>query len=256
MKKKYYGVILSFILLVSFAISLSFTADASSISSFLTDETTRWSIQYSNFRHMGTPNTTFRYENATIKAKYEEAVLGGLSYWPGYINCVESSSGNGVITEEFESGNAIARVSENNFDSTTGHTTTWEITVYTSLYDPLSSTGKKKVFAHEFGHLYGLGHVEQPTQIMNNGYTDTMNVTSYDRRGLSVMNHTHTHSGVYSFRYETNNIRTHKKRCTSLCYAYTTERCEYTTRQTAQYIYYYYDCTKCGNQNVESIMIG
>ena len=70
--------------------SVSSSAYASSIADWRTDSETGW-VKMHN-RHMGTKYTTYSYENAYTKAKYQAYVEAGIDKWGVSIHCVESTS--------------------------------------------------------------------------------------------------------------------------------------------------------------------
>lgn len=222
-------------------------SDAStSLSGYSTDNTTGWRYK-SAYYHMGKRNTTYRFESSEGRTKYSSVIQNGSSLWAGSLTFTEGlSSAEGVI--KLISDQSYLALTQLN-SATNGHTTSWELYICINTFDALpSETDQNKVIAHEIGHIFGLDHVTNQPQIMYTPHKSNLVVHSYDRRGMNVMTDTHVHgSTVTSFRYEQITLHRHKKRCTT-CFSYQTETCDYTSYQSGNYLYYEYDCSKCGHQ--------
>ncbi len=226
-------------------------AFATEIDSFLVDSTTRWThYEGSPSIHMGSKNTTYHYSSSTVKSNYSSYVTAGIGLWGSYISCAEtSSSPMGTITVSAMDSGATADTLPSYYTSN-NHIASWVITIYSTNFDGNSDVGKCRTIAHELGHAYGLGHVSYSSQIMYHTYTETINVTSYDRAGMNVMTHTHTHSGTYSKILEQYSTYTHKVRCNT-CKAYYLSNCSYTDYHSGTKHYLVINCS-CGNHTTQS----
>lgn len=225
MKTKHYSRFISMLLVVILLLgSFATTAYASDISSFLTDTTTGWA-KYSSNSHMGSKSSAFTYASDDVKETYSEYVEEGIDLWGSYITCSESSStsamGEFTVSDMDSGANAVTDAS---YYTSTGHRSSWTITIYSVNFDGNSDEGKYRTIAHEIGHAYGLHHVSDSSKIMYGTYSASKNVTSTDRAGMRVMTHAHTHSSSYSKTYEQYTSTKHKVRCNS-CKAYLLESC-------------------------------
>lgn len=117
-------------------------------------------------------------------------------------------------------------------------------------FDGNASAGKYRTIAHAIGHVYGLGHVEYSSQIMYPVYSASKSVTSYDKAGMNVMTHAHTHSGSYPTTLEECSVYAHKARCTT-CRAYRLVNCSHTDYHSGSTHYLIVDCA-CGNEYTQS----
>lgn len=223
---------------------------ASSIASFQTDSSTGWSKpNNSNSKHMGTKYTTYKYSSSSVKTKYLGAVSGGISLWGNNISCTYSvSSGKGLIT--VSAGDIGQIAATRSYNDSNKHITTWEIKIYSELFDDYSMTAQKKIIAHEIGHVYGLTHFNNRNHIMYQSYQVTIGVTDQDIAGMNVMTHEHIHSGSYSRTYESCSDHSHKVRCTT-CLAYYIDTCQYTDYHSGSRHYFVFSCI-CGNNQTLS----
>lgn len=251
-KQKFVRVLSIFLTFLVSGSIFAITTYADSIYSFKVDDSTRWSnfIEGATV-HMGSRNTTYKYEGSAVKNKYSTYIKTGISLWGSSISCTESnSSPMGIITASTEKSNANALTTVT-CDTSTNHIISWTLKIYSNNFDANSSDdGKYKTIAHEIGHVYGLGHVDYSSQIMYGTYSQSKNITSYDRAGMSVMTHTHNHNGNYSTTTEKGSVYSHKVRCNT-CKAYRTANCLYTEYHLGSKHYYVADCF-CGNKYTHS----
>ena len=170
--------------------------------------------------------------------------------WGTYISCTEgNSSSKGTITVSALDNGANAATLPS-YNASNHHITNWTITIYSTNFNGNTTNGKNRTIAHEIGHVYGLGHVSFSSQIMYHTYSETKNVTSYDKAGMNVMTHTHTHTGSYSITLEQYSTFTHKVRCNT-CKAYYLSNCSYTDYHSGTKHYLVINCS-CGNHTTQS----
>lgn len=239
-----------FLLFVLLGILVS-TVYANLIDSFLVDSTTRWANYQDGVTvHMGKMNTSYQYSSSSVKSNYSTYVTTGIGMWGAHISCTESSSSPmGTITVSAMDSGANASMQPTN-NTSTKHITKWTMTIYSQNFDGNATEGKYRTIAHEIGHAYGLGHVGNSSQIMYGTYSTSKNVTSYDKAGMNVMTHAHTHNSTYSTTLEEYSIYKHKVRC-STCRAYRLANCTYEEYHSGSKHYLVVDCA-CGNENTQS----
>ena len=222
---------------------------AHNISSLNTDSTTGWT-KWTN-RHMGNRYTGYTYGSNYAKNAYKEFVDAGISLWGVAISCKESTSNpKGTIIDCMDASDGTASV-ESEFNAT-GHITSWTMTIY-DQYIPASPniTELARTFAHEVGHVYGLGHVSQTSQIMYGYASSTKSVTVYDMRGMLVMTHEHLHDESTNYNIVCD-AYTHGRQCRT-CYAYETINC-YTNHWHEGGRHYFVNNCECGNSGTVSIV--
>ncbi len=236
------------VLVVTCIFCFSLIASATSISSLCTDETSGWSKW--DDRHMGGKYTTYSYSNSIIESEFSNYVEQGINMWGNSISCTQVDSGaEGTICASYLNIGATASVSST-FDSS-GHVTSWTLTIYSALFNTGTSEGKTRTIAHEIGHVYGLGHVDDSSNIMYHTYSVTKSVTAADLRGMNLMTHSHNHSSTTSYNLEWLGT-IHKKRCDT-CLAYEEIQCTETSNwHSGQYHYFQYNCI-CGNYTLRKI---
>ena len=251
-KQKVLQLLSIFFVLFMFSSTFGVIAYAAPIDSFLIDDATGWKNYMDGVTiHMGSKNTTYAYSSAAVKSAYSTYVTAGISLWGSCISCTEeSSSPMGEITVSAMDSGANADLGPSYYPSTM-HMASWTLTIYSKNFDGNETAGKYRTIAHEIGHAYGLGHVDYSSQIMYHTYSPYKNVTSYDRAGMNVMTHTHTHDGSYSTTLEEYATYSHKVRC-STCRAYSDiANCSYTSYHSGTTHYFVFDCA-CGNDRTLS----
>ena len=237
---------LSFLMLSS---SFFATTYALSIDSYFVDDTTAWTkLADTSSPHMGSRNATFIYASPAVKDYYGAYITSGISLWGTNIYCVEDNNAQsgGVITVSAMDSTATASVGDIYVYTDTNHIALWALTIYSANFDNNSYAGKCRTIAHEIGHAYGLGHVDYENQIMYHTYSETKNVTLYDKAGMDVMTHAHTHNSNYEKVLEEYSTYSHKVRCIT-CGAYSLANCTYTDYHSGIRHVLSVNCA-CGNQ--------
>lgn len=237
------------IFLTGFCILLNgiYSVQATEISSFNTDDTTGWS-RWDYHCHMGQKNTTYTYASSAIKSEYSSYVQSGIAMWGSLISCSEvSSNAKGLITETTDWLEATAKTTVTYNSSK--HITGWTITIYPLFNFNSTEAGQNRTLAHEIGHVYGLGHVTNSSQIMYGEYSATRSVTASDQRGMRVMTHEHTHTGSYNSATAQYSSTSHKTRCTT-CRAYSILTCTFTSNWHSGTSHYYQFNCACGNTSL------
>jgi len=236
--------IATFLILATMMLNAVFAMD---ISTFQTDDITRWNKL--GVGHMGSTTTTYRYESNTVKTNYSSYVVNGIMLWGTNISCTENNSSTiGLFKVSSDNIGATAST-ELTYYTSTNHVATWAITIYSNSFDSNTTEEKNNTIAHEIGHVYGLAHVNNSSQIMYYACFPK-SVTSYDLDGMNVMTHVHTHSGSYPISYEQYTNTSHKVRCNT-CRAYAACTCNYTSYHSGQQHYFLFNCI-CGNNQILS----
>ena len=230
------GIILMVILLssfpkVTFAGSLSDTLPNTTVSG--------WDFSSSQHYHLGTRSCFYYYESSAIQTKYSSQMTGGINLWGNYVSMVLSPYSSSLlhISEDYAYGNNIATTYWT-ASSSTKHITSATIVIHTSKYDNLTQPEKNKVFAHEIGHVYGLGDLTETYQIMNGVFAAYNSITNNDKNGMNVMTHQHVHDNNTTGTYTFYNSNKHNVLCAT---------CSGIYHQTHDYSASpYTQCSKCG----------
>ncbi len=180
-----------------------------------------------------------------MRNAYLAYVNAGIALWGSSISCTEGgSSSMGTIKASGATSDATA-ITTIYWNETTKHISSWVITIYSSNFDNNVPAGKNRTIAHELGHVYGLGHFTNSNQIMYPNYSVTKNVTTYDKMGMKVMVHEHTHSGSYPTSLEKTTGLNHRVRCNT-CKSYRWQTCSHQEYHAGARHYYDIYCS-CGN---------
>ncbi len=224
------------------------------LGTFTTDEETGWSIYNTGYpAHLATKYTTYRYSDNSVKQLYSAYVNAGIAMWGSNISFTESSSNPiGTITVASSHPRAVAVTIVPPNLSGNFHVNYWTLVIYKNKFDNKPTVGKNRAIAHEIGHVYGLGHVDNSSQIMYHTYSTTTNVTAGDLRGLKLMTHEHTHNGTNQLKYIPTSDFVHDVRC-AVCYAIFSKSviCSHTDMHSGNRHYYTTECV-CGNNKTLS----
>lgn len=167
------------------------------------------------------------------ETSYHERLTEGKNMWGSNISFQRVSSLSSANVEcnasanfPSYSANAFAVTTYPGGDTVPFHNKKYTLTVNNATFLSLSDFEKKLVYAHEIGHVYGLGHVNITSQIMYpNKPLSTMGIRAADLRGMKWMTHTHECSSSTSSTYNTyewQDTTLHRKRCVS-CKSYICE---------------------------------
>lgn len=242
---KIYKSIFSFICCTMLCISMTCVpvAATSDLSDYNTDSSTGWNFKV-NKDHRGSKYNLYTFASTDIKSLYSSDLSSAISLWGSKISMAETTqSGYGVITTMNKpTSDTIASAQVNCYVSNAHSVNDFTITINTALYDSYSTTMKKKILAHEIGHLYGLGHFNDTSKIMNPTAATTMAITSTDLYGMDVCTHNHTHTSTTYYSYSRYSGTQHIARC-STCKAFI-----YQNHSLNGSV-----CTKCGYPYAKSI---
>lgn len=189
--------------------------------------------------HMGTKTCTYKYLTVSAKNAYSSYVTGGIALWGNNISMTyDSSSTQGTIQESLEASTATASTSHDKLASY-GHVSAFTITIYKYAFNNSSHTaeGKKRTIAHEIGHVYGLAHVANASDIMYPSYSKSIKPTMASIWGMKVVTHTHIHSSSTSGTVVKRTSESHVILCSSCKAHYYSSHVWNSAKNT---------CTKCG----------
>lgn len=273
--KKYFKISLSILIIFIFVCNIF----AESFDGFICDvETTGWTY-LSACCHMGKATTTYKFETEEAEEQYGSLVSSAFDLWDSAgINCSYSASSTEGTIEIVQGLEYNGLSGADSLDSS-GHVLTWTIQLSKSYLDDATkaNTVKMKTIAHELGHVYGLGHVDNKYQIMYGVEFAFKEVKPADRVGMQVVSHIHSHTSDYSKTYEAINSTQHKAICStclmykiencskffvnknstqhevkcSYCSLSTLENCSYTSIHSGNTHYAYFNCM-CGNTEIMS----
>lgn len=229
------GIVIVGVLVIGKSINLMAMSQTTLETNYNWDNNTGWKYSPKG-RHMGSKITSYYAVSESVRALYDGYVQNGISLWGTYISMSYSSAGEGYIYAVNDSTSRKTAITTT-YANSDGIITGWNICINAYYFDGNSSEGKKRTLAHEIGHVYGLGDLdkyEYASQIMYGVYSESKNVTSNDKNGMSVVTESHTHSGFYPQIYEDYLPSYHKVRCAT-CRSYKLEVHTSTTY-----------CSKCG----------
>lgn len=189
--------------------------------------------------HMGKKASTYTFDSSYTYNVYSNYFTNGTALWGTTISAAytpQTTSATGIVAESDASSDAVATTSVISVNNS-GHRTKYQITIYSmNFFASWSSVpGRNRVIAHEIGHAYGLGHVNQANDIMYDTYSDSTQVTSQALWGMKVVTHQHNHSSSTSGSFSQYNELYHKVLCSS---------CKAIYLQDHSYVNG--TCTKCG----------
>ncbi len=169
--------------------------------------------------HMGTSSITYSFAYSSLYSVYNSTVISGKNLWGSNISLsYTSDSSNAVLVflaDDLSVFDAAAITDVCAIDNSTGHRTKCYITIDPNVFINCSEEVNAVIIAHELGHVFGLGHVDNSYSIMNPGYATTMSVTSNDIWGMKVVTHAHIHGTLFMGTYEVVNASYHDITCNS-----------------------------------------
>lgn len=226
------------------------------LGTFTTDESTGWTVLDEEDKypaHLATKYTTYKYSSSSVKQLYSAYVNAGIAMWGSNISFTEGSgtTTGTIIVDNYHPTATATTIVPNNL-SGDFHTTNWIIIIHLNNFNACSTAEKNRAIAHEIGHVYGLGHVDNSFQIMYWQTSSTKSVTAADLRGLKLMTHEHTHNGTNQLKYIPTSDFVHDVRC-AVCYAIFSKSviCSHTDMHSGNRHYYTTECV-CGNNKTLS----
>ena len=175
-------------------------------------ESVGWSI--AETRHAGTASSgvmTMTYKWGTSNTAYRDCYRAGAKLWQSCGNIVENSSSTNTLGNFYQpptpaGGIPSAKFYDYAVNSTTGHLTSWKISLNEYLGSIYSKEKWATVLAHEFGHAFGLNDLfREDSLVLTNaiynrnklmfGYDDARTATkptTADVNGFNVITGIHT----------------------------------------------------------------
>jgi len=168
--------------------------------------------------HMGTKDVNYAYNSLTSFTLLSARVVGAKTLWGTNINMTHTSSNSeaGIIfyINDLPSG-TLAKTLVISVDSSTDHRTLCKIETNANAYATYTDEEWYIFIAHEIGHAYGLGHVNNSSSIMYSHYDPAMGITSNDIWGMKVVTHQHVHGTLFIGTYEVVDATYHTITCNS-----------------------------------------
>ncbi len=168
--------------------------------------------------HMGKKEITYSFYPPNLRATYDSYVISGKALWGTNIKMTYTALDNtaDIVFSVFADLSDIAAVTQvDSYDSTTGHRIQCHIYLNSALFSLMSSSIKSICIAHEIGHAYGLGHVDNTSSIMYDDFHTGMSVQSEDIWGMKVVTHVHIHGTLFMGTYEVVDATYHTVTCNS-----------------------------------------
>nr|MDD6335383.1 matrixin family metalloprotease [bacterium] len=159
---------------------------------------------------MGSKSTVGKFDDAQVQSSYSSIISSGKALWGSAINFSTTAPGNAGVQNIITSsstpnteGPASTQIISINASS--GHITQWRMTIYSALFDEKATDMKKKIIAHEIGHVYGLDHLydaSKYTSLMYGGYAGGSSAQTLQQDeilGMNLLTHTHTSHSFPAF---------------------------------------------------------
>lgn len=199
----------------------SLTVNATQLENLKSDATSGWVIGNSIGGHMGMKLSYYKYSSTTVSNSYSGIFDAAKAIWGSNINLTHSSStSEGTVHAITDYNSTDLAYAGSYTKNSSGHMTSWKITIVKNNFDSLSlDEYKKETLAHEIGHVYGLGHYNNNTSYLMHATSLNVSLQSKEISGMKLCTHDHTHGSSTTYTYETYTNMQHIKRCTS-CFGY------------------------------------